>query len=371
MNVGWGHLDAAPGAWEGLSSAIPPFADRVAVGKLLGCDPAAVGIVNVWFGPRRSLRVVYRAGDAISVVTYGDEPVVRELLDDPGLAALTGLVDRARASERVGAPVEDVAILSYLPGERCAVRYRGPATDVVAKIARREDMVACQARQHALYVLPGRRFRMAEPLGVDAEGVRLERTLDGERAELLLERFPARDLLAALSAGAEALHAAPVAGRPPNGSREILARMRRKTVPPIVEAIPALGDRLAGVLDRLEASQPPAQPPVAIHGDLHTANVLFGAGLDPGFIDLDNVAAGDAAYDLALFASRLMLLGLVADVPVELPAGYGGPDAERFRWYLAATLVGRQVKTCVRHLAPGVAARSETLVAQAEALIPG
>ena len=371
MNVGWAHLEAGPEAWDGVAAALPPFTDRQAVALLLGCEPAAVAVENVWFIPGRPLQVVYRAGEQFQAVSYGvGVPAVRALAQDPALPALPGLLDPVRAGARVGARVDHVAMLSYLPGERCAVRYRGPGLDVVAKIARREDMAACDARQRMLYDLPGRAFAIAEPLGVDTDGVRLERALPGERAEALLGRVAARDLLAALAAGAVALHAAPIDGLPAAGAREVLARMRRKTVPRIAEALPALAPRLEALLEELRVTEPAPRRPVAIHGDLHTANVLFDEGLVPAFIDLDNLAAGDPEYDLALFASRIMLLGMLAGVPVELPAGYGGPDRDRFHWYLAATLVGRQVKTCVRHLAPGLAARSEGLVARAESVIP-
>lgn len=370
MNVGWSHLDAAPDAFAGVGEPLPPFADRAGVGALLGCPPPDVGVENVWFIPRKSLRVVYRAGDATAVVTWGDPPAVRAMVDDPALPALAGLLDPGEASRRAGGEVTRIGVLSYLPGKRCAVRWRGPEVDVVAKTADDEDMAAGEARQRALFDLPGRTFAMAEPLGADGP-VRMERAVPGERAEALVEAVPAGRLMSAVAAALPGLGAVPAEGLPRLGTAEVLSRMTGKTVGRVGDALPSLRERLCRVLDLLAAAEPPPRPPSVIHGDLHTANVLFSGDLTPAFVDLDTLALGDPEHDLALFASRMTLLGMVGGIPVAPPPGYGGPDQERYRWYVAATLVGRQMKTCVRHLAPGVLPLCEGLLARAETLLSG
>lgn len=61
------------------------------------------------------------------------------------------------------------------------------------------------------------------------------------------------------------------------------------------------------------------------------------------------------------------------DAIAALPAAYaaaGGREIaeDAFAWYLAATLLGRQVKTCVRCLPTGAAELSAELLALAQAL---
>lgn len=367
MNLDWGHLVAPADAYEGVTPTLPPFADPHLVADLLHADAEGVAIDNVWFIPHRSLTVVYRVGDDRFVVDYGNTVAVRPMIDDVKLPALPLLLDPRRASEHFGADIE-VQVLSYLPGERCAVRYRGDGVDVVAKISRNGDIRAGERRQRALFDVPERGFAMAEPLGVDDDGIRFERAVNGKRAEALMPTVSPTDLLAAVNVALPFLHAAPLGHRPSLGPTEVITRMQSKVVPRVAEALPHLGGRLTNICAKLAATRPCDGAPVAIHGDLHTANVLFSDSLQPTFIDLDNLAAGDAEYDMAVFAGRLRLHGLLTGAPTVVPPGYGGPDADRFRWHLAATLVGRQMKTCVRHLAPGLAGHCETLLAEAEAL---
>jgi hypothetical protein len=367
VNVGWGHLDATPNAFAGVAAALPPFADRRAVASLLGVGPETVSVENVWFIPNKSLTVVYRSADNQFVVEYGDVVTARAMADDPNLPALPSLLDHKRASERVGADVT-VSVLSYLPGKRCAVRYAGADTDVIARISGDEDMHALDQRQRALFDTPERRFAMAEPLGVDVEGIRFERAIAGNRAEALMPDVSPTTLLGTLHKAIPQLHGTSLTGLPTQGSSEVMQRMATKVVPRIATALPHLAARLDAVCTKLATTRPDDAEPVTIHGDLHTANVLFDKALRPAFIDLDNLAVGDAEYDLALFASRLKLHGALTATTTMIPAQYIGDDPERFRWYLAATLVGRQMKTCVRHLAPQLAQHCETLLAEAESL---
>ena len=367
MNLDWGHLVAPADAYMGVTPTPPAFADPQLVADLIHADADCVAIDNVWFIPHRSLTVVYRVGDDRFVVDYGNAVAVRPMVDDLKLPALPLLLDPLRASEQFGADV-DVQVLSYLPGERCAVRYRGDGVDVVAKISSNGDTRAGERRQRALFDLPERGFVMAEPLGVDDHGIRLERADNGKRAEALMPTVSPTDLLAAVQVALPFLHAAPFDQRPLLGPTEVITRMQSKVVPRIAAALPHLAGRLTSICAKLAATRPCDGAPVAIHGDLHTANVLFSNSLQPTFIDLDNLAAGDAEYDLAVFAGRLRLHGLLTGTPTVNPPGYGCPDTDRFRWHLVATLVGRQMKTCVRHLAPGLAGHCETLLAEAEAL---
>lgn len=105
-------------------------------------------------------------------------------------------------------------------------------------------------------------------------------------------------------------------------------------------------------------------PTVTLHGDFHIANFL----LDEDrlvFIDLDDLAIGNPCFDLALFASRLLLRNLHHEdrlaetlrITAKLPELYSELSGrtvrpETFAWYMTALLVGRQIKICIREDVP-------------------
>jgi aminoglycoside phosphotransferase (APT) family kinase protein len=176
--------------------------------------------------------------------------------------------------------------------------------------------------------------------------------------------------------GLSALHRTAIEGLPSRGADVVLDRTARRVGKRIVAAIPNLtADSNAFAQALTECARDlPDRAPVTIHGDFHTANILFD-GTRPIFIDLDDLAQGDPAYDLALFATRLLLVGIlrpsdlhmIAALAEALPRLYveaGGetiPQAT-YAWYIAALLVGRQIKTCIRHCAPDIEMKSRTLL---------
>jgi aminoglycoside phosphotransferase (APT) family kinase protein len=120
---------------------------------------------------------------------------------------------------------------------------------------------------------------------------------------------------------------------------------------------------------------------VTLHGDLHTANVIVD-DTGPVFIDLDSLAAGDPAYDIALLGSRLLLsalsrgddIGQALTLIASLPDWYGEAGGTSisnrvYTWYIAALLLGRQVKTCIRHSAPSTSRIAPTLLEVARATL--
>jgi hypothetical protein len=162
-----------------------------------------------------------------------------------------------------------------------------------------------------------------------------------------------------------------------------LHRIERKVLPRIRGALPAIAgecETFTGELARAAAHLPPPLP-MTVHGDLHTGNILLDeTGLV--LIDLDSLARGEPAFDLALLGTRLLLLAMLgrwglddtAAVLAALPRVYrdAGGDAipERvFAWYVAALLVGRQLKTSVNHLAPGMDRLATRLLACARAVL--
>jgi aminoglycoside phosphotransferase (APT) family kinase protein len=262
---------------------------------------------------------------------------------------------------------------------------RADGTDVAVKVERPPETRAAAEALVQLWGDPGRRFGMPEPLGSDpAAGLRWEAFVPGRRLDADLSGGALRALLPAVGRDLAALHrvADPAAG--PLTPADVVDRIERKVLPRIDGALPDLSARARELVAALAASAPPPPGPGAatLHGDLHTANVLARDDGRVAFLDLDRRARGHGSYDLGLLAGRFLLvahvrgaaLEPVARAVAELPHAYAEatgtpvPEAE-LAWYMAAHLLGRQVRTCIRHWVPGVAALAPVLLGWAEAAL--
>lgn len=423
-NVDWGH-GRKGGAREVASilAADPHFRDRgacldaeVVRGELAAAFPelgtrGPLEPVGVWYVPRKSLQVVYRAAGAgcandtllrldvlgpgrahpaSALPGAGEHARVRLLPrlgavgwlfpEDAELPRLAAVVDDRYLAEQLG-PGGRWRSLSYLPGRRCALHHRTPGdpAGVVLRVQPPPDAAESFARLRAAWTAGSRRFRMPEPIGHDRDrGAFWERFVPGERLDALLgtDRFgPAIEEVVQELAR---FHQLRLSGLPSQGTAEILKRTT-KAVAQARSALPTLGpalDRFEQLLAR-GAARLDGGAAATLHGDLHTANLVV-AGDGVVFIDLDRMSVGDPAYDLALLGTRLLLVGLhhhadVGEVAARvacLPdlyhrAGGRAIAAGTFAWHVAALLVGRQIKTVIRHLAPGGDRLAATLLAWA------
>lgn len=410
MNVDWDHLGARAAATPVAPDPAVPMRDRFAdVAELtaqLGIPDRRAELLNVWYIPRKSLQVVYRLtpGDDVlrvrflapdapppplgppGTVTLPDWAAVGWWFPaDPALPELALLDDPVALEARVG-PIDELRVLSYLPGERCALRVRrGDGTDLAVKVERPPETRAAADALDRLWRDPGRGFRMPEPLGCDAAaGLRWEAFLAGRRLDADLSESALRALLPSVARDLVALHRAPDPAAVALTPAAILDRIERKVLPRVDGALPELADRARALVAALRATAPPPAGAAAatLHGDLHTANALAGDDGAIAFLDLDRRALGHPSYDLGLLAGRFLLvahargaeLGPVARALAELPRAYGEeagrrvPD-EELAWYLAAHLLGRQLRTCIRHWVPGVATVAPILLGWAEAAL--
>ena len=390
MNVDWRHApeterDIPPDpAFVDRRALLDPDVVRPALAQALPVVTGPLHLLNVYYYPGRTLQAVWRVGaDVVTVegvpaghpaaapagLPVGTRPwVARVLPDDPALPTLAAGV----AEAGVGAE-----LFSYLPGRRAVL---GDPTRVI-KVSTPDGAVAAHQRQVALWSAPSRRFRMPRPVSVDAQrGLRVEQRVSGLPVESSLGRVAPERLARLVAEELAALHAcAPQVDLARSGAAELVARVQHKTLRTLRRAVAPLSDQAERVVADLTARVPsPAGPLVMVHGDCHLANlVLDGDGLI--FLDLDDVALGEPELDLAVFGSRLLLLalhrghGLVesAQVVAALPSAYrsaSGHDVpdEVFAWWLATTLIGRQVKTSIRHLAPGLGRLAATLLQLAD-----
>lgn len=385
MNVSWLHDHADDGA-----PTDPAFPRRRAL-----LDPGIVGpslaaalpgvagspeLLNVYYYPGRTLQAVWRVGRTVVTVQAwpadqalptgpgvplpAEHWVARVFPDDPGLPTLAG------AAADLGAGAE---LFSYLPGRRAVL---ADPTRVI-KVSTPDLVVAAHRRQLALWSAPDRRFQMPRPLSVHPErGVRTEERVTGVGVQTRIGQVPPERLAALVAGELAALHACQLPVRLPRfGAPELMARVEHKTLRTLRRALAPLAPQAEHVVARLAATVPaPSGPPVTVHGDCHLANLLLDdAGLI--FLDLDEIAIAEPEQDLALFASRLLLVAvhrgdglaesvqLVAALPDAYAAATGRAiPAAAFGWWLAASLVGRQLKTSVRHLAPGLGPLAATLL---------
>lgn len=429
MNISWDHQLARP---DPTAAPVAEFYqaaqfhdEQTALWHLRAAlqrrgMPMRCEIANVWYVAGRSLQIIYRlrmqdAADEIVTVRFvprgQSEACYRSALaqaanpqavlhlpgwdgvawifpEDSGLPGLHAMVDTEGISRRLsratGGEFEpqgmDWSLLSYLPGERCTLRHRYAATERAFVGKLQKGAAASHRAMGELWASPRRRFAMARPIACDEVlGARWETFVAGRRIEELLAQVGLEEILRHIVGALVGLHRTPLQGLPPHGPTQVLQRLERKVLPRIRAALPRLGPRSEAFCRDLArfAATLPERPLGTIHGDLHTANILFDdAG--PVFIDLDSLADGDPACDLALLGTRLLLLGLngglrseeagqaVAALPEFYAAAGGAAIPERvFTWYLATMLVGRQIKTCIRHLAPDLERLATVLLDQA------
>lgn len=299
--------------------------------------------------------------------------------EDPDLPALESMTEKEGLELRFGRLMnggpkfETIRwdVMSYHPGKRCAFRYRFSEGDytLVGKVEANGAAATAHRNLARLWEWPSRRFKIPEPLGSDDEqGIRWESFITGNTIGDLFSEISLSPLMKMAASDLSNLHQIGMEDLPLNDSNQILLRLEKKIMPVVLQRLSPLGPSLENVYRLLvqKAGLLPDSRVMTIHGDFHAANILFDSdGLT--FIDMDSLSLGDPAYDLALFASRLMLLAFleggrmneVAEAAASFPGAYeevsGTAIPDRtYAWYLAALLIGRQLKTCIRHCAPGL-----------------
>ena len=440
MNVNWNHATAERGrdgqasmavvATDPLFHQLGEFHQEALLLSHIGQAirdlgvPERCEILNVWYIFKKRFQVVYRVRggqdtgeDAILLVEFlprGTSPrrfqeaiagarnrkavvhlpawdaIARIFPEDPGLPWLSAMIDRqtmaSRMSRHLTHSLDGILLswdlMSYLPGQRCAVRYElgSPPWALFAKMQRGDSTGRAHRRMVRLWESPHRRFRMPRPLGYhEGLGLRWESFASGRRIEDLLPRVDLDAFLARIVRDLVSLHGMRLQDLAPNGLEQVIHRLEQKVLPRIRETLSPVASSLDAFHTTLmqKAGSLPERRAMTIHGDFHTANVLVD---DEGatFTDLDSLACGDPAYDLALLGSRLLLIalhrgervreitGAVADLPMAYEAASGHRiPARTFAWYMAALLVGRQIKTCVRHRAPACGQLATALLALA------
>lgn len=298
-------------------------------------------------------------------IHFPDESVVVTFFpNDHDLPALARLAqDGARASllARIAPTRPDLArapldTLAYKPERRYVGHLSGDEGSAVIRLYSRGEFTRASARAQAHDQLARGPLRLCTPIAVAA---RKRVVITGWLAGTPLDTLLGRDAVPAgtleeLGAALARFHAIPVASVPVRTRVEEILGLRA-AAESVGVLCPPLGAR-AALLGR-HLCQNAAEAPerrAAIHGDLSADQVV----VDPsgiGLIDLDALAAGDPAADIASFVAELTLAeiedriapGQAEARSEELVAGYlsgGGADPrDSMGWRISAELLRRAV----------------------------
>ena len=291
-------------------------------------DPGGVSVPGQWFAdPTRLAEVA-----AETALTAGPGKVVaveeRGVLLQRGgadrrLAALPGMVDDERAT-----------LVVHRPERRAVVRRRRPTGTTYVKVWRPGRAPA-----------PSPSLPVPTPAVVAADtgvGVVEHAELPGRSLHELLGDPGVPDAevsraFAAAGAAVAALHGVPVPPSTPAHDAEAEAGVVARWLGHALDhgALPAGSREPAGAhLQRVRAmlaDLAPARPGVLLHRDLHDKQVLVTPAGDAGMLDLDTLARGEAALDVANLLAHLELRVLQGRCPRSRAEGAAAAFVDAYR----------------------------------------
>ncbi|WP_163541839.1 phosphotransferase family protein [Occultella kanbiaonis] len=294
-------VDDLGSAGHRLERAMPRAVDHA---LLMVRTDSGASVAGQWFADRdRAAHVasatVLRPGATPHVHRVGDRVILQPGGTDRRLPALQALASAPGAH-----------LVAHRPERRGVVRHEADGHTVFTKVVR-----------------PGRTAGLVDTLAaVTAAGVRAPRVLGSDQTTVTTAALPGHtlhDALAAPDADAASLtrvgHAVGVVLRrlhevpaPPreaarhDGAAEIAVTRRWLGLARAYGALPRSAADPFAMLARAEGALVPCTRPVLLHRDLHDKQLLT-AGDDVGMLDLDLLAVGDPAVDLANLLVHLEL----------------------------------------------------------------
>lgn len=318
---------------------------------------------------------------ALATLSVGElDLLLHRFPDDLALPQLHALANLPRVPQYLpagalpaGASVRDVKleVVNYRIGERCTLRYdvaldSGAVVTLFAKTYQDERGERIYRDLLQLHATPG--LRVAQPLGYDSALRALwQRGEAGTRALDLTGTQAREDALRALAQALAGLHGVKL-----NYERVALRRQLwqecGKRAEKLAEAYPALAPLLREALRRCadELAALPLHQPALLHGDAHMNQFLLSKG-EAILFDFDELAGGDAEYDLAnVIVSLLLDAGwAAASVPVFLRAyersAARAVDVQSLAWHYRLQLLSKAYRAFWRQ-APGAQALVERAI---------
>jgi Ser/Thr protein kinase RdoA (MazF antagonist) len=305
--------------------------------------------------------------------------------NDRKIADLPLLADGAALEHVLGRTSARSELVAWAPEASATARWRDDHGRVLAYVKVYADEQAPRiAATHAALRRAAR--------GAGAAAPRLGWALVGARRRaLVLEPVDGTPLLALagderaaalerLGAALAALHGLAIPAVAPPFER--LAPGRLATAAEVIaRARPDAAGPARALAATLRAAVPGRErEPVCLHGDPHPGNVVVADG-EIGLVDLDHVAHGPAAADLARVLAGLTVERLLGRIEVTtegrwadgLLGGYAEvrplPGARDLRWHVAASLLARQALPAVSRVRPEALAVLPTILAIARELV--
>jgi aminoglycoside phosphotransferase (APT) family kinase protein len=285
--------------------------------------------------------------------------------DDPTLAGIRAASDPREVRMRLapgaaGSGVDPhIEPVRYRPASRCVLRYSLALEDVgstvFAKAFRDQDFPTQRALVDVLEPVRSKGLvpdvqAIWPDLSVIVSDAHDGRPLSTVLADDGVSATERRDALRRLGAVLADFHGHP-SGHAPSFSTDA----QRAAMTPAIAAArridPAVGDRLAAVLDVLARSEPPRSREVLGHGAFRAGQAIVGRDGGPVLVDTDGVSSCDAARDLGRALAHLgwqslrdhRLRSALPGAEETLLDGYAGRsapvDPAALRWWHAAALV--------------------------------
>lgn len=294
--------------------------------------------------------------------------------EDPGLPELVNMLDLKKVGKILGQPPHSLSdaswkMMSYQEGKRCTLRYQfaGDSQAYIGKIQNANEIGKSHDRLTRLWEHPDRRFNMSRPIAYDpALQARWETFCAGISMEEALGQNGLEPLVRLITEQLVKLHEFAVPDLSSITADSMLNKIERKILRRLNITTPESAIRAEAIFKKLQQTVGWTEncPDVTLHGDFHIANFLLDKD-NLVFIDLDDLSTGNPCFDLAMFASRLLLRNLHHDdrltetlrITATLPELYSNLSGrpirpETFAWYMAALLLGRQVRICMREDVP-------------------
>jgi aminoglycoside phosphotransferase (APT) family kinase protein len=278
-------------------------------------------------------------------------------------------------------------IVRYKPERRCVIRYDGVLkSSAEARHERQRFYVRVLAPELWSRVIRARQdleshaasdVRLPALLGYDEEfSLLVEEDLGVVTAEVMDHAVCER-----VGRALAVFHASRppriLAGAPATGVDRSFARAKQ-AAEDLAQLDLGLGEQADRVIALLERARPVARAPVLLHGDFSAGQILVrreGIAL----LDLDRLRTGDAAEDLAWWASQAFVEGVLTERAddseaqiVGLLQGYQTvstcPDLVRLLWFRAASLLELAV-TPFRRLDREFVAKGARILVEAERLL--
>jgi aminoglycoside phosphotransferase (APT) family kinase protein len=255
-----------------------------------------------------------------------------------------------------------VTRLAWVPQRRAVLRHG----DVVVKLY--ADPAELRGAERALRILDGA-LPTAALLMVHADRGAVVQSVVGGRP---LRRDDALRGTIGAAGILRQLHGLVLDGLDDLGPAELLAAAGRPTALAAF-AVPELAERIAALTQHLAATMPDVVDVVPVHGDFNIGQLLAD-GDRTIVVDVDTLAKGSPAVDLAAYAANLHngRSGDDEDMAAaltELVEAYGSSPPD-LNWHLAATML-RRVDRPVRRLKKRWPDRVGAIVSAIEAVLRG